>query len=65
VAGVGAAAAPEAMVPIVRRLYRLASFPLSPVLLTTDGQGVELHPAEVRHASAMPGWLRIFRSAPE
>jgi hypothetical protein len=65
VAGVGAAAAPEAMVPIVRRLYRLASFPLSPVLLTTDGAGVQLHPAEVRKASTKPGWLRIFRSAPE
>ena|GEM_PF-2835874 len=65
VAGVGAAAAAEAMVPIVRRLYRLASFPLSPVLLTTDGQGVALHPAEVRNARTKPGWLRIFRSAPE
>jgi len=65
VAGVGAAAAPETMVPIVRRLYRLASFPLSPVLLTTDGQKVELHPAEVPTARAKKGWLGIFRSAPE
>lgn len=65
VAGIGAAAAPQAMVPIVRRLYRLASFPLSPVLLTTDGHSVELHPAEVRTAGAKPGWLRIFRSTPE
>jgi hypothetical protein len=65
VAGVGAAAAPEAMIPIVRRLYRLASFPLSPVLLTTDGQSVELHPAEAPPAGAKTGWLRIFRSAPE
>jgi hypothetical protein len=65
VAGVGAAAAPEAMVPIVRRLYRLASFPLSPVLLTTDGHDLELHPAEVRATRPKTGWLRIFRSAPE
>lgn len=65
VAGVGAAAAPETMVPIVRRLYRLASFPLSPVLLTTDGQSVEPHPAELPTARTRKGWLRIFRSAPE
>ena len=63
VAGVGEAAAPATMVPLVRRLYRLASFPLSPVLLTTDGRSLELHPAERQAASRRTGWRRLFGTA--
>ncbi|MGH7643283.1 MAG: hypothetical protein ACRENX_09805 [Candidatus Dormibacteria bacterium] len=60
VAGVGEAAAPEVMLPLVRRLYRLASFPLSPVLLSTDGHSLELHPAETKARTRRTGWRRIF-----
>lgn len=59
-AGVGNSADPEVLRPIAHRLFRLASNPLSPVLLTTDGLGVELHPAEVRSPRSRPGWGRIF-----
>ncbi|HVB54189.1 MAG TPA: hypothetical protein VNF24_08390 [Candidatus Acidoferrales bacterium] len=60
VAGVGEAAGAEAMLPLVRRLYRLASFPLSPVLLTTDGHSLELHPREIQMATVRTGWRRLF-----
>jgi hypothetical protein len=60
VAAVGPAAAPETMMPLARRLYRLASFPLSPVLLTTDGLSLELHPAETRTRPTRSGWRRFF-----
>ncbi|MGC1909971.1 MAG: hypothetical protein WA809_10290 [Candidatus Dormiibacterota bacterium] len=60
VASVGDKAAPETMVPLVRRLYRLASFPLSPVLLTTDGLSLALHPAETADRRARRGWRQIF-----
>lgn len=59
-AGVGEAAEPEALRPIVHRLFRLASNPLSPVLLTTDGQSLELHPTELRSPRSGRGWRRIF-----
>ncbi|HEY6538855.1 MAG TPA: hypothetical protein VI138_07455 [Candidatus Dormibacteraeota bacterium] len=59
VAAVGEAAEPKPMLELARRLYRLASFPLSPVLLTTDGLGLELHPAEGR-PTAQSGWRRLF-----
>lgn len=64
VAGVGEAAAPEVMVPIVRRLFRLASNPLCPVLLSTDGQRLELHPAEVRPTRGRVSWRRILGTGP-
>lgn len=64
VAGVGEAASAEKMVEVVRRLYRLASFPLSPVLLSSDGHSLELHPAEVRSPMPRIGWRRLFGSAP-
>ncbi|HVC39003.1 MAG TPA: hypothetical protein VNH20_03365 [Candidatus Dormibacteraeota bacterium] len=60
VAAVGTAAAPETMLPLVRRLFRLASFPLSPLLFATDGVSLELHPAEVRPRHSRPGWRRLF-----
>ncbi|HUY08741.1 MAG TPA: hypothetical protein VMW80_04725 [Candidatus Dormibacteraeota bacterium] len=63
VAGVGDKAAAETMLPLVRRLYRLASFPLSPVLLTTDGRSLALHPAETTARHAKTGWRRLFGSA--
>jgi hypothetical protein len=63
VAAVGDAAGAEAMLPVVRRLYRLASFPLSPVLLRTDGHSLELDPAEVRAGVPRTGWRRLFGSA--
>ncbi len=46
VAGIDAAGGAELMVTIARRLYRLASRPLSPLLLQTNGTTLELHPGE-------------------
>jgi hypothetical protein len=60
VAAVGEEAAPKRMVDLVRRLYRLASFPLSPVLLTTDGRSLELHPEETRVRPVRTGWRRLL-----
>jgi hypothetical protein len=60
VAAVGEAAAPEKMLEVVRRLYRLASFPLSPVLLASDGRSLELHPAAARAQRNRVGWRRLF-----
>ncbi len=63
VASVGDAASSETMLPVVRRLYRLASFPLSPVLLRTDGHSLELDPSEVKSGAPRTGWRRLFGSA--
>ncbi|MGH7639806.1 MAG: hypothetical protein ACREN7_08035 [Candidatus Dormibacteria bacterium] len=60
VAAVGGAAAPERMRQVVRRLYRIASFPLSPVLLSTDGVSLEVHPG-ARPITAKSVWNRLFR----
>jgi hypothetical protein len=56
VAAVGEAAAPEQLRPIAQRLFRLAVSPLSPVLLSTDGRTLALHPAEVRPERRRTGW---------
>lgn len=63
VAAVGRAAAPAAMRQLVRRLYRLASFPLSPVMLQTDGHALELHPAEELSHPVRTAWRRLFGTA--
>jgi hypothetical protein len=60
VAAVGEAAAPEQLLPIAHRLYRLARTPLSPVLLSTDGRTLALHPAEVRPERQRAGWRRLL-----
>jgi len=63
VAAVGDAAMPTTMGELIPRLYRLASFPLSPVLLTTDGHSLELHPEGSRVRPVRKGWRRLFGSA--
>ena len=60
VAAVGDAATPHAMRELVHRLYRLASYPLSPALLTTDGRSLELHPAEASARRPRTGWRRLL-----
>ncbi len=63
VAAVAAEAAPERFRAVVRRLFRLASNPLSPVLLSTDGASLRLHPAERREP--LRGWRRLLQAWPD
>jgi len=63
VAGIGDAASHDKMTEVVRRLYRLASFPLSPILLSTDGQSLQLHPAQLKGEVHRTGWWRLFGQA--
>ncbi len=63
VGAVGTAAEPEAMVQVSRRLYRLATHPLSPLVLRARSGLLEVHPIEAQRA-ARPSFLQRLLGSP-
>ena len=60
VASVGEGAQPQQLRHVARRLYGMAESPLTPYLLITDGQSLELHPGEQSPRRPWSGWRQVL-----
>ncbi len=60
VAAVGQGAAPAQLRHLARRLYGIATSPLIPQVLITDGRTLQLHPAEAEPRRPWAGWRQVL-----